>query len=284
VLRPRGGAAAAAPAADSDDDTTFALLASGASACMFPRIPGGAAPLGAAGAIGAATAQLVTAMAGLPPLGMPCPNPLYRHPYRAHHATATGGRDAFLAQMRRPEFDATPGVAAARDALVAGVAEMEALMSALDAEGGLPEQAVHADLHSANVLVDAATGAVTGVLDFEFAVPREWRVMEVCVGLSKYVALPNIDGVFEAWVAGYAAGGGALTDREAALVAPLIEARVLNNVIYFVGRAIAGEDGIEALSSRAEMYAARCAWLRERTAWIHGVVARHLVKGGGDSV
>ena len=43
--------------------TTFALLRSGAACCVFKCIPGGAAPLSAAGNIGRATAELLGALA-----------------------------------------------------------------------------------------------------------------------------------------------------------------------------------------------------------------------------
>ncbi|KAJ1476098.1 hypothetical protein T484DRAFT_1826042 [Baffinella frigidus] len=43
----------------------------------------------------------------------------------------------------------------------------------------------------------------------------------------------------------------------------MINLRVMSNSIYFVGRALAGEDTIDALTSRADMYAARMVWVRE---------------------
>ena len=40
--------------------------------------------------------------------------------------------------------------------------------------------------------------------------------------------------------------------------------RILNNVVYFVGRAIAGEDSIEPITGRAQIYAKRCDWLVDK--------------------
>ena len=42
----------------------------------------------------------------------------------------------------------------------------------------------------------------------------------------------------------------------------MINLRVMSNCVYFVGRALAGEDTIDSLTSRADMYAERCVWVR----------------------
>lgn len=52
--------------------------------------------------------------------------------------------------------------------------------------------------------------------------PAAPQVMELVVGLSKYVGTPGIEPVFAEWVAGYAEGGGTLTRAEADLVPDLI--------------------------------------------------------------
>lgn len=114
---------------------------------------------------------------------------------------------------------------------------------------------------------DAGEQVVTGLLDFEFTA-HDWRVMELVVGLSKYVGMKDIEATFSAWVTGYAEGGGRLTQREIELVPDLISLRILNNVAYFVGRAIAGEDSIEPLTGRAEIYANRLRWIEARRSWM----------------
>ena len=58
----------------------------------------------------------------------------------------------------------------------------------------MPEQQIHADLHIDNFLISYEgdnNGLVTGLLDFEFS-SHDWRVMELCVGISKYVASEGI--------------------------------------------------------------------------------------------
>ena len=76
---------------------------------------------------------------------------------------------------------------------------------------------------------------VTGVLDFEFTA-YDWRVMELCVGLSKYVGMENIEPVFAEWVSGYSFAGGRLEAAEIELLPDLIILRILSNVVYFAGR------------------------------------------------
>jgi len=200
-------------------------------------------------------------VAALADVAVPAPpaNPLYRNLYDAHWKI---DRASFLARAAGAEFDAAR---ADMDALLAHVAATEALSHDILAAGGLPEQVINADLHTDNVLVaDDGTGgvAVTGVLDFEFAA-RDWRVMECVVGLSKYAGLGDPLPPMAAYVAGYAAAGGRLTRREVALVPRLIVSRVCNNVVYFMGRAVAGEDSIEPLAGRVGVYARRCRWLLE---------------------
>lgn len=68
---------------------------------------------------------------------------------------------------------------------------------------------------------DDGEQVVTGLLDFEFSA-HDWRVMELAVGLSKYVGMPGIEPTFATWVDGYAEGGGRLTEREIQLVPDLI--------------------------------------------------------------
>jgi len=258
--------------------STHARLASGTEACLFRCIPGGKAVLGAARAIGAATAELVAGMAGVR-IDLPLPNPLYRNIYESHHKI---DQARFEAVMRGPAFD---GVRPHAAHLLAEVALAEALVARILAEGGLPSQQIHADLHFDNVLVtEQPAGAgddvrVSGVLDFEFSA-NDWTVMEMCVGLSKYVAMPGIEPVFAEWVAGYSAAGGRLSPREAALVPELIILRVLCNVVYFAGRALSGEDAIEALTGRVEMYANRCRWIRDKREWMVALLTERLVAPG----
>ena len=85
----------------------------------------------------------------------------------ARHGAAPGEAPGarFAQVVAGPDF-AEPSVRAAMDELCAGIARAEALIARVLAEGGLPEQQIHADLHFDNVLV-TDDGEVSAVLDFE---------------------------------------------------------------------------------------------------------------------
>jgi homoserine kinase type II len=107
--------------------------------------------------------------------------------------------------------------------------------------------------------VPAVLALRTGLLDFEFCA-RDWRAMEIAICLSKYVGEPEPLPYLQDFIAGYAEHG-VLTAAEIAAVPALINLRVLSNVVYFVGRAAAGEDDISSLTTRIESYAARVRWV-----------------------
>jgi mannose-6-phosphate isomerase-like protein (cupin superfamily) len=119
----------------------------------------------------------------------------------------------------------------------------------------------HGDLHYDNVLVDKE-GQVTGLLDFEFT-SMDWRATEVAVCLSKYVGEEDPLPLVERFLEGVAESGVKLTADECRALPYMINLRVMSNVVYFVGRAASGEDSIESLTKRADMYADRIVWVRE---------------------
>ena len=86
---------------------------------------------------------------------------------------------------------------------------------------------------------------------------------ELAVSLSKYAGEPDAMSYFSDFAEGYATNA-ALTEKELSCIPELIILRILSNVVYFVGRAVAGEDGIESLTTRAEMYYKRIKWIKER--------------------
>jgi hypothetical protein len=93
------------------------------------------------------------------------------------------------------------------------------------------------------------------------------------VGLSKYAGISAPEAHIQAYIHGYAEGGGRLTAAEIRLVPQLIILRVLSNVIYFAGRAAAGEDSVEPLVGRAKVYEQRVRWLQEKAGWLRGLLA-----------
>jgi homoserine kinase type II len=262
--------------ARADGTSTFVELSATrrTHACLFRAIPGGGAPSTLQGArnIGRATAELVRGMRDLvvENAPTPLPNPLYRNIYDAH---AKLTRASFYDAVAWPDFTA-PDVKPHMDFLLAELAKAEALVERCTALG-LPEQQIHADLHFDNVLADG--DEVTGLLDFEFTA-RDWTVMEMCVGLSKYLSVADADTFIAAWAQGYKEGGGRLTATEAELVPDLLVLRILSNVVYFVGRAVAGEDSTAPLTSRAELYAKRVRWVYGKREWMVGMLRETLVE------
>jgi homoserine kinase type II len=121
----------------------------------------------------------------------------------------------------------------------------------------LPTQLIHADLHYDNVL--CTEDKVSGLLDFEFAVV-DWRAMELAVSLTKYAGEKLALVYFDEFISGFAAHGK-LTESEMEAIPDLLILRVINNVVYFVGRALAKEDGIESLTTRCQSYATRIQWI-----------------------
>jgi len=147
------------------------------------------------------------------------------------------------------------------------------------------------------------------VLDFEFCA-NDWRVMELVVGVSKYCGAKDPKPLLEEYIAGYKSGGGFFTKEEILLVPELIILRVLNNVVFFVGRYLANEDSIEPISGvsfflfqkslalalvhppntlfittrdnrlgcsltvqRASIYASRIAWLRSNSVYLQNALS-----------
>ncbi len=83
---------------------------------------------------------------------------------------------------------------------------------------------------------------------------------ELAVALSKYVSEDNPLELIDGMCTGYGLSGAELSDAEISIMPDLINLRIFSNVIYFTGRAMAGEDGIDSLTSRAGAYAKRVRW------------------------
>lgn len=233
----------------------------GTEACAFELIAGAVpavASLKFARSAGEATALLVGAMAATAFAPLPCPNPLFRDVYRACPGTTV-----------------TPGqlrAAMAGEAFAAHTADVQFLLSELDRVVAvanaldLPAQQIHADAHLDNFL--AVDETVSGLLDFEFS-SVDWRVMELCVGLTKYVASDGVDvrALVAAYLHGYATHAR-LTDAEQRFVSDGMVLRILSNVVFFCGRAALGQDRIEMLASKVGPYARRCRWIEANRDWL----------------
>lgn len=228
---------------------TYAVLSNGMACCLCEIIPGTLPKLSCAKAIGKACGELVVALSKIE-MNRNSPNPIYYNIYDAHHAT---NKTNFGEYIQSSSLDVCREPITY---LVNILTDLEVKLQ-LWKEQQLPEQLIHADLHYLNVLVE--DDKVTACLDFEFAV-RDWRAMELAVSLSKYAGEKEGLQYFSEMVSGFAEYVK-LTENEINAIVDLVNVRILSNVIYFVGRAIAGEDDISSLTTRAQMYADRVAWL-----------------------
>lgn len=236
---------------DISSGSTHIKLSNGAEACMCELIPGTLPKLSSAACIGRAAGELVKAMESMT-TEKPSPNPTYFDIYKAHHATT---RETFFEYVEK-NSDVFVDCREAMDYLVQTLIACESKLVEFKAKG-LPEQLIHADLHYLNVLVE--DDRVSACLDFEFCV-RDWRVMELAVALSKYAGEAEGLKYFDELIKGFQETIK-LTKDEVEAIADGVNIRIISNVIYFVGRAIAGEDSIASLTTRAKMYADRIAWV-----------------------
>ena len=94
---------------------------------------------------------------------------------------------------------------------------------------------------------------------------------ELAVSLSKYAGEADALRYFTDFCNGYSEHGR-LNAAEISCIPDLIILRILSNVVYFVGRAMAGEDSIDSLTTRAEMYYNRIKWIKEREQDIVNIV------------
>ena len=242
-----------------DPSKTFVTLSSGAAACVVDVIEGGLPKLTCVRDIGRASGELNSMICGLQlDSSFQSPTPPYFELFKVHHAVT---RDSFYREMSGKSFDT---VRSFSDTMVKEIEEMESKIESLK-QLKLPFGLIHGDLHYDNVLVK--DGKVTGLLDFEFA-SYDWRAMELAICLSKYAGEKDAQGnsvampYFESFIDGFAEKGE-LTDPEIEAVPDLINLRILSNVVYFVGRALCGEDDISSLTTRIGNYVGRVHWIKE---------------------
>jgi len=234
----------------------FELLSNGAACCVWHLIPGALAGSGSIEAVGRAVGEVSTALAKVH-VGRAAPNPPYCDLFVVHEALAGDPQRFYQAVEQEAGLG---GVRQEVGVLVGAVRRLEGRLATLESLG-LPKQLIHGDLHYDNILVSG--GQVAGVLDFEF-LAHDYRAMELAIALSKYIGEDDPLQCCRQFMAGFAQHGR-LTPEEQRVVPDLIQLRILSNVVWFVGRAVAGEDSIASLAARAQSYVRRISWLE-----IHG--------------
>jgi homoserine kinase type II len=230
----------------------YEKLSDGSSSCMFKLMIGGLPKLTKVREIGLCAGELSTAMAKIDRTALPevCPNFPYWDIYKVHKSVS---RDKFYEELRSDQFDEwrTSANEVEKDLI-----EVEERIASYHDK--LPWSIIHGDLHYDNILVD--DDGVTGLLDFEFS-SYDWRAMELAICLSKYCSEDDPYPYFEQFVDGFAVTGE-LTAMEIESICTLIRLRILSNVVYFVGRALAGEDTLSTLTCRIDNYCQRLRWVK----------------------
>lgn len=248
---------------------THIRLSNGGEACICQVIPGSLPKTADPATIGKAAGELLMELGEIK-LDMKSPTAPYYDIFDVHHAMS---KEIFYTEIEKEWVESVrPFI----NVLVAEMRRLEDRLVELKA-ANLPEQLIHGDLHFDNVLFDG--DKVTGLLDFEFAA-EDWRAMELAVCLSKYAAEEDPFNKIDNYISGFCQYA-VLNKAEVEGVPDMINLRILSNVLYFVGRALAKEDTIEALTSRAEMYAERVQWVNaNRKAIIESIEKRMKAKLG----
>jgi homoserine kinase type II len=238
---------------------TFAELSDGSHACVFPVIPGRLASNELPESIGRACGELEAALAHISAEfvydATSCPNAPYFDIWRVHHAASA---ESFHAAIARTDWFDSEDTEVNRNARQLADRVDAVVAKTREYHGVLPLQLIHGDLHYDNVLVDG--GRVTALLDFEFCAV-DWRAMELAICLSKYMSDADPMAAATQFSEGDFVGAPRHTMAELAAVPTLIALRILSNVVYFVARAVAGEDTINAITSRVSAYLKRVQWL-----------------------
>ena len=228
----------------------YHILKNGASACYFKTIRGGLPKLTKVREIGLCAGEISKAMSKIRREDLPkdCPTYPYWDIYKAHRSVT---RELFYEKLKSDDFNRTFA-----DEVECSLSQIEEMIRSY--HGILPMSLIHGDLNYDNFLVDE--NGVTGVLDFEFTA-YDWRAMELAICLSKYCSENEPFGYFEQFVDGFAVHGE-LTNTEIDSICALIRLRILSNVVYFVGRALAGEDRLSTVTDKMETYCKRLRWLK----------------------
>jgi homoserine kinase type II len=234
------------------DRSTHVPLSDGSRASVFNVIPGKLPKLTKVREIGRACGELSAALSKIQ-VNETSVVPPYYDLYRIHHAIT---QEKFFEAARSSNCDTCR---ADIDFLVSEIESIETLIMQLH-ELELPIQLIHGDLHYDNILCSDA--AVTGLLDFEFCA-YDWRGMELAICLSKYVSEPEPLPYLQEFISGYMEHV-TYADAEIQATPELVILRILSNVVFFVGRALVGEDTWEQLTGgRATAYVKRIKWLKE---------------------
>jgi homoserine kinase type II len=206
-------------------------------ACLFRYIEGRRPEEGSkktAHAIGAAMGQLSRALGEIIIEGTPMYPPYYE--MDSAHPLCTP--DKVAAFCNGPPI-AFQGEAAALRAISEAILSFRTFLPSFRS---LPHQLIHGDINHSNALVsDSDPNRIAAILDFEFCT-RDLRVMEIAVLIPGFLTGVNAMDYIE----GFLIGAGEhlrLSRAEAEAIPLLVELRILDVFLHFLGRYLDGVDG-----------------------------------------
>jgi homoserine kinase type II len=250
--------------------STYVQLSNGIYASLFPFINGSTASLEDTEAVGMAcamTSSILRDITQLVPQSMleSCSTRPYYELWKTHPSINKALFDELISSS---VYDS---IRSELSYLIDELPRMEEKIERF-LSMNLPKQIIHGDLQVANILCE--NGKVTGVLDLEF-VAYDWRAMDLAINLSTYCHEINAIDIIDSFMHGYAAYFQ-LTMMEIECIPDLISLRLLNNVIYYIGRAHAREDTTRSLISRAVNYQKKIIFLHKYREQIVQTIMKHL--------
>ncbi len=228
-----------------DDGSTLVRLADGTErlACLFAYIEGRRPEEGSkeiAHALGAATGYLSKALGGLKVSGAPMYPPYYE--MDSAHPLCTP--DIVV------KFCFTPPVEFQEEAVALRMIgeAIEKFRGYLPQFRSLPHQLIHGDINHSNSLVsrsDEREDRIAAILDFEFCTV-DLRVMELAVIVSGFLTGENAMDNVEYFLSGV--GQQLRLERaEVEAIPLLVQLRILDVFLHFLGRYLDGVDGEDVL-------------------------------------
>lgn len=227
-----------------DDGSTLIQLTDGSErlACLFSYIEGRRPEENDAAivhAIGQATGQLRKALSELKVKSKPLYPPYYE--MDSAHPLCTPEQVAVFCSTPPSEFNGE-----AAELQLVGKA-IESFRDMLPQFRELPHQLIHGDINHSNLLVShvADNHKIAAILDFEFCT-YDLRVMELAVIVSGLLSSEQPMVSIEAFLKG-AGEHLQLERREVEAIPLLVELRVLDVFLHFLGRFLDGVDGASVL-------------------------------------
>ncbi|MCD9021876.1 phosphotransferase [Cohnella sp. NL03-T5] len=235
-----------------EDGSTVVELEDGTGrlACLFHYIEGHRPEEGSteiAYTFGAATGQLSVALASLKVEGKPMYPPYYE--MDSAHPLCMPSKVAEFCFNPPTEFQ---GQSAALRVIGEAIQNFRGYLPQFRE---LPHQLIHGDINYSNSLVSESESdgkCVAAILDFEFCT-RDLRVMELAVIVSGFLtgelALDNIEGILSGF------GEQLQLERaEVEAIPLLVQLRILDVFLHFLGRYLDGVDG-ESVLKEQTLYA-----------------------------